>query len=206
MRAERVTQGKREGARKLLSEALVERPRHREGRAALLLLSDRAITRGEDPLGVIAGPLEGSEHAVAAGWQRLGSDVTAIEDLEPALAAVPIRDPLAVASYRLRAEWRIHRDDEAVAREAIKMADLALHASGGLPQDLLLRARACAVAGEPAAALHTLSLLSSQVDGRSPRGRALATLGLRVARAIPHSDELAETRAQVERGLGARAR
>lgn len=202
----RVTQGKREAARKMLSEALVEAPRHREGRAALLLLSDRAIAKGADPLDIVAGPLEGSEHAVAAGWQRQGTDVTEIEDLEPALAAVPIRDPLALASYRLRAEWRMQRDDEAVAREAIEMADLALHASGGLPQDLLLRARACAAAGEPAAALHTLSLLSSKVDGRSPRGRALATLGLRVMRAIPQSDELAESRAQVERGLGARAR
>ncbi|MEE2672597.1 MAG: fused MFS/spermidine synthase [Myxococcota bacterium] len=202
----RFSEGKREAARKLLSQALAEAPRHREGRAVSLLLAQRAISSGQDPLTIVAAPLDGSEEPVVAGWQLLGSDVEAIEELEPALAAIPVRDPLAVASYRLRAEWRMHGDDLAIAREAIEMADLALHASGGSSLDLLLRARACALAGEPAAALHSLSRLSSALDGSSPRGRALAKLGLRVARSLPQSDELAESRALVERGLGARGR
>ena len=190
----------------MLSEALGESPRQREGRAALLGLSQRAITKGKDPLSVVASPLEGSEVAVVAGWQRLGRDASTVAVLEPALAAVPPRDPLAAAAYRLRAEWRVHGDDPVQAQEAIALADLAYDASGGAPQDLLLRARACVTAGEPAAALHTLALLSSQLDGASPRGRALAKLGLRVARSIPHSAELAGERAQLERALGGESR
>jgi spermidine synthase len=196
----RLKQGKREAARALLAEALAALPRHREARAAFLLLSQRAITAGEDPREIIASPLEGSERVVTAGWQRLGSDGS-VQELEPALAAIPTRDPLAAAGYRLRAEWRLQVGDQAAAREALEMADLALHASGGLPRDLLLRARACVAAGEYAAGLQTLSLLSSELDGRTPRGRALARLGLRVAREIPPFDELADSLSQVERGL-----
>ncbi|MEE2678199.1 MAG: fused MFS/spermidine synthase, partial [Myxococcota bacterium] len=202
----RVAQGKREAARKLLSEALGESPRQREGRAALLGLSQRAITKGKDPLSVVASPLEGSEVAVVAGWQRLGRDASTVAVLEPALAAVPPRDPLAAAAYRLRAEWRVHGDDPVQAQEAIALADLAYDASGGDLQDLLLRARVCVAAGEPAAAFHTLALLSSAIQPHTPGGRGLAGRAQRFAKSIPVTGELVRVQRGLARRLSSQAR
>jgi len=201
-----IRQGRREEPRETLREVLSARPRHREARAALLLLAESAIARGLPPGSLVSEPLTPSERAVVEAWRQLGEDLAGVASLENELASVPVRDPLAQAAYRLRAEWRMHAGDAALRTQAIALADLALHAGGGLPRDLLLRARACAAAGESRAALHSLSLLAGSLDGGSARGRGLARLALDLARAIPPAGDIEGMRVDVERALAARAR
>jgi spermidine synthase len=200
-----IAAGAPERARPLLTEVLRDEPLHRQARGALLRLSLPELVRGGDPLDLVAAPLDAAERAVVAGWRALDDGVEApLRALEPALAAVPPLHPLAQDAYRLRAEWRVRNGDPELAREAVEIADRAIW-DRGRPGDLMLRARACVVAEEPAAAIQALFLLAQSL-GDSPRGRALARRALRVARSIPADPELAGNRVQVERTLRARSR
>ncbi len=194
-----MAKGKREGPRILLREVLDEAPRNGAGRAALLLLSEQAIAQGADPLDFLAAPLGEAERTVASGWKRLAAGAAGVGSLEPELASIPVRHPLAVAAYRLRTESRMG------SPEAIEMADRVLHLSGGLPRDRLLRARASAAAGQHPAALDTLWRMLPMLDRRSPRSQALAILGLRVLDTIPASEELAVERRVIEARLQAQS-
>ena len=181
-------------ARLLLGEALREAPEHRDARAALLRLSMRELRQGLDPEELLAAPLDDAERAVVAGW--LAQDVAALRSLEPLLAAVPPHHPLAQEAERLRAEWRIAARDPRLAREAMEIAVRALW-DRGRPGDMLLRARASLAAGQPAAALDALTILSTRLD-TSPPSRALARRGLRIVRSIPADPQLGALRSQIE--------
>jgi len=200
-----IDRGEGQRARLLLTEALREQPTHREARAALLRLSLPELRRGLDPLDLVEAPLDAAERAVLAGWRALETAAPApLLALEPALAAVPPRHPLAQDANRLRAGWRIASGDPRFARKAIEIADRAIW-DRGYPGDMLLRARACVVAEEPAAALDALAILISRLDA-SPGSRALARRGLQIAQSIPADPHLDGFRSQVERILQAKSR
>jgi spermidine synthase len=200
-----LARGEGQRGRLLLTEALREAPMHREARAALLRLSLPELRRGLDPLDLVEAPLDDAERAVAAGWGAREAGVLApLRALEPALAAVPPLHPLAEDANRLRAEWRIASGDPRLAREAAEIAGRAIWDGGSLG-DMLLRARACMVAQEPAAALDALAVLSKRLDA-SPRGRALARRGLRIARSISVDPHLDGFRSRVERILQEKSR
>jgi hypothetical protein len=182
-------------------DALREAPGHRPARAALLRLSQGLIREGLDAEALVEAPLDEAERAVVEGWQA--GDGPRLRDLDPALAAVPHRSPLASEANRLRALWRIESGDPALGREAIALADRAL-SDLGLASDVLLRARACVAAGDHVQALHTLANLAARLRASSGPQRGLAAQGLRVARAIPPDPALEGLRARVERLLGAR--
>jgi spermidine synthase len=188
-------------ARVILLAALREAPTHRDARAALLRLSVAQLRQGLDPRELIEGPLDDAERAVVAGWRA--QDAAALRSLEPALAAVAPRHPLAQEANRLRAEWRIAARDTRLAREAMEIAVRAIW-NGGRPGDALLRARACVAADEPAAALDALAALASRLD-TSPPSRARARRGLSVLRAVPADPRLGAFRSYVELRLRARS-
>jgi hypothetical protein len=200
-----IAQGQGQRGRPLLLEALRQEPAHREARAALLRLSQSELRRGLDPLDLVEAPLDDAERAVIAGW-RAGEvgDAAHLLALEPALAAVPPRHPLAQDANRLRAGWRIASGDPRLAREAIEIASRAIWVEGR-PGDMLLRARACVAAEELDSAIDALAILVSRLNG-SPRSRERARLGLGVLRPIPAGQRLDGLRYQVEQSLQMQSR
>ncbi len=150
---------------------------------------------------LVEAPLDDAERAVTDGWRA--QDVAALRSLEPMLAAVAPRHPLAQVANRLRAEWRIAARDPWSAREAMEIAVRAIW-DRGRPGDMLLRARASLAADDPAAALDALSVLAARLD-TSPRSLALARRGLRIARSIPPDPQLGAFLSHVESLLQARS-
>jgi hypothetical protein len=199
-------QGRREGARRRVREALQESPRHPTARAVLLRLSARQIQEGADPETFVAPPLDEVERAVVEGWRAVEAEaVRALRALEPALAALPPRHPLLAEASRVRVRWRLASGDPELAREALPIADRAL-ASAADPSDELLRARACVIAGDFFQALDTLSNLALRLRARQPGSAAFAREGLRLAQEIPAEPGLEEMRSRVVRALEARLR
>jgi hypothetical protein len=198
--------GKRERARQALAEVLLDAPSHPEARAALLSASAIRIVDGVDPETLVAAPLDRVERAVVEGWRANDSgDYVALRALEEALASPPPEHPLAADANRLRAEWRVASGEEALTLEAIDIASRAIVDLGN-PGDLLLRARACVAAGEPAAALDTLALLAPRTGSATPLSKALAREAARIARAIPPSADIEAQRKQVLRIFDSRTR
>ncbi len=197
------SRGQRGAARATLAEALRESPRHVEARAALLQMARVELAAGAEPTRWVAAPLTRAERAVVEGWRALGRRrPAALLAQEPALAAIPGDHPLARTAVRLRAEWRAAGTDPELAREAIGLVDRLL-VGGARPRDLLLRARACATAREPAAALGSLLALAGPGSGaelRRLRGRGLAIL-----ESLPDDPSLAPLRARVRGALGGRS-
>jgi hypothetical protein len=158
----------------------------------MLRLSRAAMQRGEPADRFVAAPLDDAERAIVDGWLTRGKG---LEELEPQLAAIGPRHPLAREARWLRASWRIRSGDPELARQAVRLSDEILGARRA-PRSLLLRAQAQAAAGDPAGALHTLAVIGEQARAAPVPPGALAT-----ARAIPASPEFAELRAHTLRLL-----
>ena len=202
--------GKRVAAREKLTEALRMAPRHPAARAGRLRLEELRIAEGLDPEALVSSPLDAAERAVVEGWRAASPEAhgqeqgTSLRSLEASLATVPTEHPLARDAARLRAEWRIASGDPALAREAIEIAELGV-AGRGNAREMLLRARACAAAGEQAATLDTLMLLSASIRQQGPYEKAHAQQGLRVLRSLPPDPALQDLRAIAQRSLTRRS-
>ncbi|MBW2418264.1 MAG: fused MFS/spermidine synthase [Deltaproteobacteria bacterium] len=201
-----MTAGKREGPRALLREALAEAPRNEEARAAMLRLSVGAIAEGTEPSSIVAEPFSEAEEVMIAGWRarRVKDSGESLRSLEPELAAIPYRHPLATDATRLRIDWRVRSGEEERLLEAARLAEGGLGQWPDVPS-LLLRASTTIAVGEYAIALDALGMLSF----RPGQGGHLATLSathLRHARkllqSIPRSPELAQARRKAEKSLG----
>jgi spermidine synthase len=200
-----IADGKREGPRRLLEEALREVPRDEEARAALLRLSANEIVEGTDPEAVLAAPLSDVERVVASAWRARSADAagTALRAFETPLAAVPSQHPLAPDAARLRIDWRLRSGEPERVREAMVLADDSLGDRPD-PPSLLLRAEAYAAAGQHAAALDTLYLLGERLDLRSTVSLAYQRRAGELLRSTPADPELAWQRRRAQRLLSGR--
>jgi predicted membrane-bound spermidine synthase len=162
-------------ARPRLEGILRARPEHREARSALLRVTSQAS---------LPEPLDDFEHTVVTGWRaRTEGAWDALSALETELLALPRTHPLARDAARLRIEWRLSTKSPDRAREAIEIVDQSFRYHPE-PGDLLLRARASTLAGQPAAALDTLSVFAQRIGPRNPERQRLAAAGLELAESI----------------------
>jgi len=184
--------------RRALEALLARRPGLAEARKALLVEELERDGAGAARARKVAAPLgrraralaEAGEHARAGAWQELRS-------LDPALAGIGIRDLLYPAAARLRIRWRLEVGGAAEAERAVALADRLLARRRSHPHRLL-RARAVARAGSPAAALGDLEDLVPTLR-RAKARPALARSLLAVLEEIPRDPALAGRRAQLER-------
>ncbi len=161
----------------------LETPRYR--------LAEHRTLAGEAVEEAFLEPLSAPARAVVRGlalrrdgrWEELAA-------LEPALSRVDYRHAARDGAVALRAEWRLHRDDPALAREALAVVDA--DAFGWPPARLLLRARAALAAERFDVAISTLHDIIGLSRGRAGRLSEVADGALRVLAAIPRS-ELADT-------------
>jgi spermidine synthase len=175
-RARRIAGAMPPGPRRRFAEALVElaagrRPRAeaellrlargeegaRDALRALLVARGEALTRGEDPDGLL--PLVGTDPLAAAvleGWRRSrGGRLRDVEELEPVLAGASRHEPLHEPALRLRLGWRLASGDPALAREAIALFDPFMAEAARAP-DAILRARLALAAGDAPTAYASL--------------------------------------------------
>ena len=175
---------------------LAERPRAREAQAGLLrILGARTASESPelelDPAG--RAVLRGLELAAAGRDAELAGS-------EEALAAIPPADPLFAEATRLRVRWRVASGVPERGREALELID-GLHAERAIPARLVERARAGALAGDPAAVLGSAEALLA-----APRvDPAFAREALRLLRAEALPPSLAARRQAAERRLTALA-
>ncbi len=153
------------GGASLLDDALRRDPGQREARLALLRLRRPALLQGNPAAAALAAAVTGPERAVVDAW-RLEAEGRAAQlaALDPRLAAIPVESPYFGESTRIRVEWRLASGDAARGREAIALLDRLIPVSGS-PADLVQRARAAALAGEPAIALSSLAEVSGALGG-----------------------------------------
>jgi spermidine synthase len=164
--------------RELLRDALRADP---PPRAAALLQVELDRLRG----GGGGADLPDPARAVAEGWAlRAARDWAGLAALEPRLAAAGPCDPEFEDALRLRVEWRVALDDRGAAAEALRLAEDLL-ATGRLPADMLLRARAALAAEEWPGLANTLyaalPLLGEPADPALAR-EALELIGRAEAR------------------------
>ena len=138
-----------------------EQPDSRDALRALMVRRGDALTRGEDPDGLLpaiaADPLAA---AVLEGWRRSKAGrLREVEELEPVLAAAVRHEPLHEPALRLRLGWRLAGGDRARAREAIALFDPFM-AESARPPDAMLRARLALAAGDAPAAYASLLEIS----------------------------------------------
>ena len=144
------------GEADLLRMARADR-RARRAAGAHGVARGRALTRGEDPGGLLpriaADPLGA---AVLEGWRRSRSgQLPDVEELEPVLASAVRHEPLYEPALRLRLGWRLASGDPARAREAIALFDPFMAEAARAP-DAVLRARLALAAGDAPAAYANL--------------------------------------------------
>ena len=150
-----ISAGRRQPAERALRQALGLASQSEETLAALLLIYQPAIERGE-PFPFAGRVQEDPAAAVASGWRLAAAgDWTGLRRLDPRLAAVDTRHPLWEAATRLRVNWRADAGDADLAYEALELLNPLL-APVARPGDLLQRARAAAAAGEIRSALAAL--------------------------------------------------
>jgi len=150
-----------------LREALADDPRHVFARAVVLRSAAEELAAGADPARLVEPPLDGAERSVAEAWRAValedaGAAPSAAPADDAALAAVPVEHPLFADAQRVRARWRLARGDPAQAREALPLLDRVIRSD---PDDLLLRARLCAAAGDAGAALDSLWIALRLIGG-----------------------------------------
>ena len=186
-------------AERLLEHALELDPGRETARMALLRLRRRALVRGELEALALAGPLEGAAAATAEGWRlQAEKDWSGLRSLEARLAEASPRHPAYPDATRLRTRWRLANGTPALAREAVDLLD-ALISLGSRADDLRLRARAAAQAGDWGATVASLFELASRPSAslKAPLLRdALALVG-----ALPEQVVSAEDRSQLESRL-----
>ena len=111
-----------QGATAVFRRALEADPEARSARFGLTSALRERI-EAEDPEALaIAGPLDGVEGAVVAGWRHAArGDWKQVRALEPALAAARPLDPGEREAMRLRIQWRLESDDPAARAEAVEL-------------------------------------------------------------------------------------
>ena len=196
--------GQAQRAGQELDAVLAAEPRHPHARAALLRLRRRAYLRSPDALARLA-PLAPEEAAVLEGWRALeAGDPAALAAIEPRLAAIDRRHPLAREALRIRADARIARGDPAEAVEALTLLDDAMQ-YGGRPEDFVARARAALIAGDPAESLDTLSQLLPWVES-NPAARPMAQEALAFLDTMPDGADTQPRRNEMRARFGRVAR
>ena len=148
--------GRARGEAELLS-ILREDPGALDALRALMVLRGEALTRGEDPDGLLTrAASDPGAAAVIEGWRRSRAGRLAeVRDLETDLAAVVRHGSLHEAALRLRIGWRLASGDRDRAREAITLLDTFMADYGTAPH-ALLRARLALAAGEAPTAYASL--------------------------------------------------
>ena len=127
------------------------------------------------------------------GWQAVAEDrPAAVRAQEAQLATVGPRHPAFAAATRLRIAWRAASGDAALAREGLRLHD-ALTANSAAMQDVLLRARLAALAGEPDVVVVTLYEVLPILERRSEL-KAAAQEALRILDSVPGGEAAARAR------------
>lgn len=198
-----IANGKREGPRRLLEEALEESPKNLEARAALLRLSAGAIIDGTDPESLVEPPLDEFERAVSEAWlaRSIRDEGQALRAFEVPLAAVPLGHPLAPDAARLRIEWRMRSGESDLVAQAIVLADESLGDRPD-PRSLLLRAEAYAAGEKHAAVLDSLRVLAERLDADSDLTTAYVRRARELIRETPNDPALKYMRRRAEKALG----
>ena len=94
------------------------------------------------------------------GWRlAVEGEWPALRRLEPELASAEGLDPAYSDAQRLRIQWRIASDDPALHADAVEIASDLLRVSAN-PEDMILGAKAFAVANQSEGALQLLDALS----------------------------------------------
>jgi spermidine synthase len=142
--------------------ALKRDPASQSARFGLVAIRRRAVEAGDPEVLELAESLDGAALAVFSGWRLASADEwQALRKLEPELAAAEWFDPAYPYAQRLRIQWRTATDDPAIHAEAVEIARDSLRYSA-LPEDLLVSAKAFAVAEQGEGALQLLDSLSKR--------------------------------------------
>ncbi len=152
---------------------------------ALLSLHRGELVRGRVPA-QLAARLENDPEArtVVEAW-RLADlrHPAAVRQLEPRLAAIDPRHPLATAARILRIGWRQALGDPPLAREALELLEPELAGGPEGPRGLIRRARLALLARDRALAWASLAELAEHFD-RKPMP-AVADAALRTLETFP---------------------
>lgn len=160
--------------------ALKRDPTSQSARFGLLLTQRRAVEASNQEALELAEPLEGTASAVVAGWRLAATEEwSALRELESELASAERIDLAYQDAQRLRVQWRTASDDPALHAEATEIVHDLLRIST-LPWDLILGAKAFAVANRDNDALQILDALSSR--RRKP---GLVRAGVELIDALP---------------------
>jgi len=149
-----------------LATALASHPGNRELRALALLHGQEELTP----------PLSAEERAVGAARREAAANRWgAVAAADAVLASLDLRHPLSETAIRLRAGWRVATGDAARAREAIVLLEVVLSV---WPEtsDLVLRAEAGRLAGEPDVALASARELVGRPDASTTELSELARI------------------------------
>ena len=186
-----ISAGRRQPAERALRQALQLDSRSEATLAALLLIYQPAIERGE-PFPFAARVQNDPAAAVASGWRLVAAgDWTGLRRLDARLAAIDSRHPLWEAATRLRVHWRADAGDVGLAYEALELVNPLL-APVASPRDVLLRARAAAAAGEMRSALEALNEAVSY--GGRRRNPAVVGQARRILASLPPDEDTEDWR------------
>jgi hypothetical protein len=167
------------GARRL-AHALEIDPGLLAARVALLRLRRDGLGGAGAADEALAADVPDPVRAVVEGWRlEAGRDWEGVRALESRLAANAPHDPTHDDAARLRVGWRVASGDPSLARDAIRLLDLIIPPTGG---DLILRARALAIGGDPNGAFSTLFQLALILNDAHP---VLAHAALGVLDGLP---------------------
>ena len=181
--------GRRGRAVRYFKRAVELAPGSSDAAAGLLASRVHDVTQGIPVEGISERDLDGRLVAVIAGWRGAAAgDWDAVAAVDAELSRIQPGDALFEEASRLRAGWRIARDEPEAAAEAHAILETLLLRQW-TPNDSLLSARAAIAADRPAAAWGSLSLIARAVPTR--RGAAaVAGPALELAEALP--EDLAE--------------
>ena len=142
--------------------ALKGDPTSQSARFGLLATRRRAVEANDPEASELAEPLEGAASAVVSGWRPAAAgEWPALRELEPELASAEELEPAYQDAQRLRVRWRTASDDPALHAEAVEIARDLLR-NRAVPGDLILGAKAFAVANQGEGALQILDFLSNR--------------------------------------------
>ena len=164
-------------------------PGSSDATAGLLASRVHDLTRGRPVDGISEQHLDVRLMSVIAGWRGAAAkDWEAVAALDAELERIEPGEALFEEASRLRAGWRIARQDPAAGAEAQAIAATLLLRQWS-PTDALMHARAAIVAGRPVDAWGSLSLLARALPNH-PKREKLTRDTLEIAKALP--EELAQ--------------
>lgn len=167
--------GRAEAGASRLAQALEIDPGLLAARVALLRLRRDGLGGATVADEALAAGVPDPVLAVAEGWRlEADRDWEAVRALESRLAANAPHDPAHADAVRLRVGWRLASRDPALARDATRLLDQIIPPTGA---DLILRARALAIGGDPGGAFSTLFQLALILNDANPV-LARAALGI----------------------------